>query len=141
MENESMANHEILEELLKESKKRTAYNKIAAMSLTGLLVAFIVVFFVLVPKAYNVLLNANRELETAEVATEEIRIAASSLTEMIENITVTSESVNDFIVKNSEAMASTVEKMESIDYETLNKAINDLQDAVEPFAKFMNRFK
>ena len=32
-------------------------------------------------------------------------------------------------------------KMNDIDFEGLNKAIQDLQDAVGPFATFMNKFK
>ena len=42
---------------------------------------------------------------------------------------------------NGEAMTGAVQSIEDIDFEGLNKAIQDLQDAVGPFAKTMRMFK
>ena len=40
-----------------------------------------------------------------------------------------------------QAMTGAVQSIEDIDFEGLNKAIQDLQDAVGPFAKTMRMFK
>ena len=48
--------------------------------------------------------------------------------------------MNTKLTENAQSLTDAVEKMNSIDFEGLNKAIQDLQDAVGPFASFMNRF-
>lgn len=50
-------------------------------------------------------------------------------------------SMDDFIAENAEAVSSLMKEIEAIDFEGLNKAIKDLGDVVEPFAKFFNRFQ
>jgi len=45
------------------------------------------------------------------------------------------------LTDNSQSLTDAVEKMNNIDFEGLNKAIQDLQDAVGPFANLMKKFK
>ena len=48
--------------------------------------------------------------------------------------------VDSFVTTGQEAVEQATEKLNIIDFETLNQAIEDLADVVEPLAKFFNVF-
>lgn len=48
--------------------------------------------------------------------------------------------VDALVVTGQESLEQTMEKLNSIDLDTLNKAISDLAKVVEPLAKFSNMF-
>jgi len=77
-------------------------------------------------------------------ASSSITLADEAITDVIEMsgaITEMGLSMDDFIAENAEAVSSLMKEIEAIDFEGLNKAIKDLGDVVEPFAKFFNRFQ
>ena len=45
------------------------------------------------------------------------------------------------IVQSSEALAQAMEKIDRMDIDSLNQAIQNLKDVVEPMADFFGRFK
>ena len=80
------------------------------------------------------MISANETLESANNALDDVDMMAKSIID-------TSDSLKEFITENGEAMTGAVQSIEDIDFEGLNKAIQDLQDAVGPFAKTMRMFK
>ena len=48
--------------------------------------------------------------------------------------------VDDFVTAGQGAVEEVTEKLSIIDFETLNRAIQDLSDVVEPLARFFNVF-
>ena len=67
--------------------------------------------------------------------------AIRSVTDMSEAIKDMGTNMDSFISENSQSIEEVMKKVEAIDFEGLNSAIQDLGDTVEPFAKFFNRFK
>lgn len=139
---------EILEQILEENRKRTLYSKITAVSSSGIFAAIVLLLLLLVPRLSETADNVNAVaaqaqgiLGEAETTLAAIENAASGLAGMSESLSLTGESVNRLVTDNAAALADTVKQLGGIDYEGLNEAIRDLQDAVEPFAKFVNRFK
>ncbi len=59
-------------------------------------------------------------------------IAATDLKGLVED-------VNSLVVTSEESIGEAVEKIDAIDIDTLNQAINDLQAVVEPLAKLFKR--
>lgn len=49
--------------------------------------------------------------------------------------------VDALVVTGQQSLEMTMEKLNSIDFQTLNQAIKDLADVVEPLAKLTNMFK
>ncbi len=43
--------------------------------------------------------------------------------------------------ENSKELTESIKEISEIDFDGLNKAIKDLQDAVGPMASFMNKFR
>lgn len=131
----------VLEQILEENKKRTFYARIAAAAATASLAVLIVCLLILLPRVNRLITDAEETLVSVQSSFAEMENAAAGLSGMSENIIATSTGLNDFVEDNSQAVSEAMEQMKNIDYEGLNQAIKDLQDAVEPFAKFVNRFK
>lgn len=70
--------------------------------------------------------KADKALETANAALESANSAADNANKLVED--------------NADAVSEAMEKFNSVDFEALNKAINDLADIVEPLAKVSNFF-
>lgn len=136
-----MNEKELLEQILEENKKRTFYSRIAAFAAIGVLAAVAVCLLLIVPQIYSAVDNMNHTMAVAEVTLAEAENAAAGLTLMSNNITEVSENVNQFVTENSTAISTAMKDISNIDYAGLNKAISDLQAAVEPFANFVNRFR
>lgn len=123
-----------MEQLLADSKKRTAYARITAFAAIGVFVAVIAVCVLVVPRIFRLIDGTDAMLTSAETAITEI-------SEMTANITETSTGLNDFLTDNSQTISDAISGINQVDITTLNEAIQDLKDAVEPFANLMNRFK
>ena len=61
------------------------------------------------------------------------RLSALDLESMVAN-------ANSLAVVAQESLQQTMEKLNTVDFETLNKAIEDLSKVIEPLAKFFNTF-
>ena len=96
---------------------------------------------VLVPPVIGTVNQANEVMAQASVTIELADQAIESVTKMSESITNMSNNMDILISDNAETVSQAMKKMEAIDFEGLNKAIKDLGDVVEPFAKFFNKFK
>lgn len=129
-----MENEKIMEQLLADSKKRTLFARITALATVGIFLLVAAAFLVVVPQALHTLENVDEVLASAKEAVTQI-------SDMSANITTTSTNLNTFISDNAQTLTDAVSNLNSIDYDTLNQAITDLQTAVEPFANLMSRFK
>lgn len=138
---EELNEKELLIKILEENKKRTFYSRISAIAAVSVFAAIAVCLLLVVPQLFTAVNNVNDALAVAGVTLAEAENAAAGLTKMSNNITKVSEAVDKFVTENSAALSEAMTDIGSIDYEGLNKAIRDLQAAVEPFANFMNRFK
>ena len=61
------------------------------------------------------------------------QLAAADLAEMAGN-------VDSLVVTGQQSLEQTMEKINAIDLETLNKAIEDLSRIIEPLARFFGKF-
>ena len=99
----------------------------AAMCCLGV---FVLVFTVL-PQIRGVAGQMEAVLTDLEAVTEEL--AQADLKGMAAD-------VDAFVTTGQSAVEQATEKLNVIDFETLNRAIEDLADVVEPLAKFFNVF-
>lgn len=139
---------ELLQQILESSKKEAKHAKWAARFTFGLFLIFLVAGVILVPKVVltlatvnSTIITAGQTIENANGTIDSVNEAIEGVNQMTGSITGTSENMNSMLTDNSQSLTDAVEKMNNIDFEGLNKAIQDLQDAVGPFANFMNRFR
>ena len=116
---------ERLKEIIRiNSKKQIFYTKILA--------AFIVALCVILPPAVRMINHAD---EVLEEATDTLNNA----NEAIEGVNSMTSEVTSFIETNSETVSDSMKKLQSVDFEGLNKAISDLEAVVEPMANLFGR--
>lgn len=132
---------DLLRQILEADKKEVKYARRAAFFMTGIFVIFLVAAIIIVPKVIATLSYVNSTAIAANDTLTQANEAIAGINTMTSSITGTSDNMNSMLTDNSQALTDAVEKMNGIDFAGLNQAIQDLQDAVGPFASFMNKFK
>ena len=137
-----------MKQILEADRKEVKYAKRAAVFTCGLFVIMLVAAIIIVPRVVNTLktvddalLTAVDTIQSAQGTIDNVNEAIEGVNQMTSSITGTSENMNTMLTDNSQSLTDAVDKMNNIDFDGLNKAIKDLQDAVGPFASFMNRFR
>ena len=95
---------------------------------------FVVVLLLMVPSVVSTLRIANETLVNANVAVVHANEAISQMESTL-------DSIQQFVTTSGSSMEEAIGKLNAIDIETLNGAIKDLSDVVQPMADFFGRFK
>lgn len=132
---------ELLKKILESTEKETKYAKRAARFTIGIFLVLAIAMAIVIPKVVVTLTNVDAAVLKADDTMVQAQAAIDNINTMSNSITETSKNMNTMLGDNSDALTDAVKKMSNIDFEGLNKAIQDLQDAVGPFATFMNKFK
>lgn len=126
---------DLLNKMETNSRKQLVYSRIqCAFCLIAAACCAVLLLTVLklVPQLQALTEQADIVMTNLETVTEEL--TKLDLEAMVENI--------DSLVGTSQGGVSTaIEKLEQVDIDTLNEAISDLSDVIEPLAKIANRFK
>ncbi len=108
------------------------------MSLIGAganLLALALVLFLtvtLLPRINSTFVGLNAVMKNVESITEDLAAV---------DIEGTMDSVNGLVNGSTDSLNQAMKKINAIDIEKLNSAIQNLNDAIEPMAKFANLFK
>lgn len=122
-----------LQKIVEYTKKEAQFSKITAICAITLVIIIAVVLALVVPKAIKTLDDIDRTVVEAESSLKKIDDMSESLKE-------TGIMMNEFMNGNMETFGEALDKLNSVDIDTLNEAIRDLKAAVEPFAKMVNMF-
>lgn len=136
-----MMEESYLEELVRNSRRQLFYDRIKTSAALVIAAGVVYCAIIVLPSVMNTVQHANQVMaqvsDTITLADE----AIESITEMSESITDMGDNMDTFITDNAESVEEVMKKMEEVDFESLNKAIKDLGDVVEPFANFFGKFK
>lgn len=138
---EQASNEQMLAKLLEKTTKQLFYTRIVAGAALGLFLVVLIAAMVLVPKASRVLSQTNELVADAGGILESADLVLQDISTMSNEVTSVSEGLNGFIIENAQTLTDAAQDISNIDFEGLNHAIQDLQDAVGPFANLMNRWK
>lgn len=137
---EPAASEGIAQELLKTAKKQLFYTRLSTCFVGVMAVAVVISLLTVVPRANHLLGNANALLLEVNDRLEVLDETIASVKTMSDSITSVGDQLDTFIEDNSTALQGVVKKMESIDFDGLNRSIKNLGDVVEPLAKFFKVF-
>ncbi len=140
-EEKEVQEQQVLEQLLKNSKRQLFYTRITSLFAMVLVAAVIICLIMVVPKLLSTITNVNHVMAQATQTIELADTAIESVTEMSKSITTMGDNMDTFITDNSKSVEEVMKKLEQVDFEGLNSAIKDLGDVVEPFANFFGKFK
>ena len=130
-------NQEMLE-LLRKIEKSGRQKNVTNLLLCLFMLAAAVSCVTLCVMACRLLPQVNDllgQMETVMTDLEQTvrRLSALDLESMVAN-------ANSLAVVAQESLQQTMEKLNTVDFETLNKAIEDLSKVIEPLAKFFGMF-
>lgn len=132
---------EILERLDKSNRQQVRYARLqsilavlAALCFIGL----VVVVGSIVPELMDFASEAESLLGQAEVVLTNLEDVTNELAQV--EFTKMIDDVNGLVTSSQQGLEGTLEKINSIDIETLNEAIDGLAKVVEPLSKFFKVF-
>ena len=144
---EKKTTEELLEEILKYQKRGSRITRIAAFAVIFIVVIFAGALALMIPKAVNLLDHARESLAEIDYLVDETGDLITNTNNLVENFndlsdgtTALIDNANKMISDNTDAITETVQKLNDVDFETLNQAIQDFSAVVEPLSKFFKRF-
>lgn len=135
-----MDEKEMMTELVKNSQKQLFYARLRTLVSIVIAGGIIIFLIVVVPVILKTVAQANDIMAQASETITLANTAIESITEMSGSITSMGENMDTFITENAESVATVMEKIEAVDFEGLNSAIEDLGAVIEPLAKFFKKF-
>ena len=94
-------------------------------------VSLFALVYIKMPAMRDVVVKMETVLENLETVTDQM--ADMDLATMVKN-------VDDLVVTSQTGVEQAMDQLNAIDFNTLNRAIDDLADVVDPLAKFFNVF-
>lgn len=125
---------ELLRKIEKSNRQKTVTNVMACLFLlvaAGSCIALCCMVAGLLPDIRGVVAQLEAVLSDLEQTSS--TLAALDLEGMVSNM-------DSLAVYAQESLKQTMGKLDAIDFETLNKAIEDLAKVIEPLAEFFGRF-
>jgi len=132
---------EILEQLEKTNRQQVKNARLqSALAILAALCFVALVFVVssVVPKLMDFTAEAEKLLGQAEVVLTNLEEVTTELTQV--EFTKMIDDVDELVSSSQQGLEETLEKVNSIDIETLNEAIDGLARVVEPLTKFFKVF-
>jgi predicted PurR-regulated permease PerM len=122
------------EQMLNVNKKTLGWQRFAALMVLATFMVILVTALILVPQIVETLNNINK-------VAGEVEQSLQGVDTMVAEMTSASENLNKLVDDNAQGLTTAVENLANVDFDGLNKAIQDLQDAIGPMATFFNKFK
>lgn len=132
---------EILERLEKSNRQQVRYARLqSVLAILAALcfIALVLVVWSVVPQFKDFAAEAESLLGQAEVVLTNLEDVTSELAQL--EYTEMIEGVNSLVSESQQGLEQTLEKVNSIDIEKLNEAIDGLSKVVEPLTKLFNVF-
>ena len=123
--------HELMTRLEEQAERQTKYARRQFLVAAACGVLLVVLAFILVPRALE--LSARLEAVAGNLENITAELDEADLKGMVENVDSLAQS-------SQQGLQEALSKLNAIDFDTLNRAIKNLADAVEPLAKFFNLF-
>jgi hypothetical protein len=133
---------ELLERMEKANRKQVAYARLQFIfTLIAAACCAVLLFsgMKILPQLQEAAVQAETVLSNLESVTTEL--AQADLSGMVENVDVLVTNVDGLVGTSQTAVEQTMTKINSVDFEALNDAIEDLSAVIEPIANFFNTFK
>lgn len=122
---------ESIERSAKQQAKLARLQCILSGAAAAVLLVTAVICCTLLPKVKNI--AADLEAAMTNLTAVSAELEAADLEGLVKD-------VDALVVTGEASMEKTMEKLNAIDFETLNRAIENLADVIEPLAKFFNVF-
>ena len=139
--------YRLMHEILLVEKKQAGRIRTLMITNVILAAAILIVLGILVPRTVTMVANVQNASEHVQELSESAQESLDGINEMVadarqivQNADQIVADADQVLVDNSDAVKAALENFNSVDFETLNKAIRDLSAAVEPLANLSHLF-
>ena len=122
----------------KENQKIPRYLRLTAIFSAALLAVVCIAAALIVPRTLHALAHAEVTLSSMDELLVTADDALTTAGDTLRSATEAADAANRLVEDNAGAVSEAMEKINAIDFDALNRAINDLADIVEPLARFAN---
>lgn len=125
---------------MENESKLLRYTRITAWLTGAIFVVLCIAAILLVPRAMHILARAEDALNQIGTLSDTLESTMKTADSALASASSAAETANRIAADNADAVAEALEKFNSVNFNTLNKAITDLAAIVEPLAKMSNFF-
>lgn len=134
-----MEQKDIMEEIKESNAQQAKYARMQFRMSVITAVASVLALAVICYACAVILPKVNVTYQNMELILQDIKGITSELSEV--DMSQMVGDVNHLVSSSEQNLQAAMDKINAIDIDGLNRAINNLSDAVEPFAKFFNSFR
>ena len=125
----------------KEDQKALRYLRLTAIFSAALLAVVCIAAALIVPRTLHALAHAEVTLSSMDELLVTAGNALTTAGDTLRSATEAADAANRLVEDNAATVSEAMEKINAIDFDALNRAINDLADIVEPLARFAGIFR
>lgn len=126
----------ILTEMQKMTKKTLMYQRIT----TGLVLVFVIAILCVVPSLLKTLEAVRTTLDGVNEVVEEANAAVEQANTAVVQAEQTMKDLSAFVDTAGGDLETVVDSIQSVDFDSLNNAIKNLDATVKPLADFFRKF-
>ena len=124
-----------------ENENRTLrYARINVWLTGAILIVLCVAAILVVPRTLRTLARAEETLGQISELSQAVGATMETADSALAAANAAADAASQIAADNADAVAEALQKFNSVDFDALNKAINDLADIVEPLARVSNFF-
>ena len=131
----------VLKQILVYQKKEARNSKILSIAAICVATALLISLAIVVPKVFRFI----GQLEETVMEVDNLLVDVKSITKdvngLADNVNSLVDNTNNMVTDNMGAITEIVQSLNEIDFDTLNKAITDLSDVVEPLGNMVRYFR
>ncbi len=130
-----------IRELARDQKKTLFFTRIIGISSLVTAATVVIACLIVIPRAISTIDQMNALMAEGSAALDNANATLANIDSMTAEIETAADGINELVDANPDVLAESMAKLNNIDFDSLNKAIKDLGDVVEPMATFFNRFR
>ena len=131
----------VLKQILVYQKKEARNSKILSIAAICVAAALLISLAIVVPKVFRFIGQLEETVMEVDNLLVDVKSITKDVNDLADNVNSLVDNINNMVTDNMGAITDIVQSLNEIDFDTLNKAITDLSDVVEPLGNFERYFK
>ena len=132
---------DVLKQILTYQKKEARNSKILSIAAICVAAALLISLAIVVPKVFRFIGQLEETVMEVDNLLVDVKSITKDVNDLADNVNSLVDNTNNMVTDNMGAITDIVQSLNEIDFDTLNKAITDLSDVVEPLGNFARYFK
>lgn len=132
---------DVLKQILVYQKKEARNSKILSIAAICVAAALLISLAIVVPKVFRFIGQLEETVMEVDNLLVDVKSITKDVNDLADNVNSLVDNTNNMVTDNMGAITDIVQSLNEIDFDTLNKAITDLSDVVEPLGNFARYFK